>query len=269
MSFSDNDIVFCSVCISMKSPKKPYSEWGKQFILSVLQNTPHKVSLLTNVVDYFSEFKNNDRVILIDSEDKRIRAEHKDSWVKTFFWMHLKRHAIKHCANNFANAKYIIYADCDSFPNESWDSKKFYKFLSKCDFDIAYHHIAHLNYGNWKKEIEPLSSQIPKSNLSLKSVPQETNLIIKNNEKLKLFLDFWGKIEKRTGSSKRTHRIGAPIGYSVLFAQMKVQIMPNHDNKIWNNYYTKFWTLHNLGYDCNFYGKSILKSGTTPPWKRK
>lgn len=243
-----NEIIFTASSIHLGSSKKCYKAWGKQFLLSVLNNTEEKACLLVNDYEYFSEFHNNERLKIIDINDKyRFKSDYRN-----LVWMHTKLHAIKE-AKNWFQSDYIIYLDVDEFPNEKWDKQIFLNYYAKRDFDVLLTRIARITgkewMGSWKdvcgKFNKPMHSQYP--------IGQETNYCFRVNDKLEKFIDIWSEIESLTPTGHKTQRIGFPIALAMSESNM-VALLSSW--KTWKFYYDFFY-LHNLGLLRGHNGRKI------------
>lgn len=243
-----NQIIFTASSIHLGSSKKCYRAWGKQFLLSVLNNTDEKACLLVNDYEYFSEFHNNPRVKLVDVNDKyRFQSDY-----KKLVWMHTKLHAIKE-AKNWLKSDYIIYLDVDEFPNEKWDKEKFLNHYSQRSFDVIFTRIAHITGKEWEGSWKDVCAKFNKPEHSRYPIGQETNYCFRVNDKLEKFIDVWSEIEALTPSNHKTFRIGFPIAIAMSEAKFEPLI------GTWKNwpFYHDFFYLHNIGLLRGHNGRTI------------
>jgi hypothetical protein len=241
------EIMFTTVCIDINSKKKNYLDHGKKLIESVLNNSKYKILVLTNDVDYFHEYVDNNQVI-IESTILHDYPTHLSE--KKYFNMHTKRKSIELASNH--GSEYIIYLDGDAYLTSKWDDNLSIELFRSLDGDIYVNRIYNLMGKNvssekkgetfrWKEVMGDLWDD---EKFGSEYAPQETHIVIKNNDKYKEFNDFWKKIENESFKREiRTDFIGYPIACSITHSKMK---------KI---YYSKIWTEYFEGFKLNNLGK--------------
>lgn len=168
----------------------------KILIDSTLKNTPHDVLVVSNAAEYFDEYKDNDRVIIVDFNEV-----YKDEPLLTanLFNFNLKRLPIKSCIG--LDYDYILFQDCDCFFS-GWDQEAFEDMMSE-DYDIYYatfypHHTVNdqlskpKNHPSTRQKVDVCKNHIYDELLEA-VIAVETKIIYKNTDKVKDMIDIWDK----------------------------------------------------------------------------
>lgn len=192
----------------------------KNLIDSVLSFTNFDFILLTDFIDDFSSYM-SDRVKIIKFSD--YFDEEKN--IGNFPNFHIKRHSIS-IAKKF---KYdlIICSDVETILT-NWDDVSFNKFSNK-DFDIAFvrsfePQIGYLRreYEHFQKIIDTEFDSIYEESFDLSPNPETFYFIVKNNEKLDLFLKFWDEIYENNINKFPTYFGGVYLGILSVKSNMKM-----------------------------------------------
>jgi hypothetical protein len=242
----------CVAAISIKNPTntgKDYSIHAKRMIESYLEHTNFDIVIVTDNPSSFNELDTN-RVKIVDYDN------HFDECKKIsgFFNYHLKRYAIS-VAKEF-EYDVIYYVDCDTYII-GWDDES---FKNKCeeDFDIAF--VSHASpalgdlrthYKHFQDKIDLEYEGLYYDELDMAPNPAETHVLIKNNEKLTKFLEFWDKVSKNNKHNNPTYHDGVYFGTSGIYADMKM-IGMNHQSK-----FTEFSRISHGDKTLNFFGHTI------------
>lgn len=241
-----NEIIFTTVSIDIDSRKKNYLDHGKKLIDSVLNYSKYRILVLTNKIEYFNEYVDNQQVILESTESHKYPTHLSD---KKYFNMHTKRKSLELASNH--NSEYLIYLDGDSYLTSEWNDEMSISLFRSLDSDVYVNRIYSVMGKNvtsekkgetfrWKEVMGDLWND---ELFSKTYAPQETHIVLKNNDKFQKFNDFWKKIENESFKRNiRTDFIGYPIGCSITYSEMKV----TYYSKIWTEYFEGF-KLNNLG----------------------
>lgn len=171
-----------------------YQPRADLLIRSALKFTPFDIVMVTNDVEYFSEYSSNPRVHMYDMKDFDDKEK-----VWGVFNYNLKRLPIKVAQD--MGYDIIYHNDCDCFYH-GWDDESFKQLLS-ADYDTYYvnynyqHTIGGLATDNerYRNKIDALKEFIHGDILQAYP-PLETRILFKNNDKLTTMLDFWDKLSK-------------------------------------------------------------------------
>ena len=201
----NNSIVIVSTCLVRQEINEI-----KNLINSVITNTEFDYILLTEFYDDFGEIE-NDRIKLINYSD----YFSDEKFISGFQNFHLKRYIISIAKN--LNYDYIIFCDSNTVLT-GWDENSFYKFLTN-DFDISFIRNADSQLGYLKKEYEHYNVIIEnefngfyEDSLNRSPNPESSFFIIKNGEKINLFLDYWNEINQINNNRFPTYFHGVYLG---------------------------------------------------------
>ena len=240
-------ICICSILIERNDDNR-YLNCGRNLIETNLQYTDYDIIIITNNVDYFSDFK-NDRLIIIDYEKNYSENIISDNR----FNMHLKRYPIQMSSD--LGYDIIFYNDIDCYII-GWDSDS---FIKKCndDFDVAFASSVHPQLGGLRREYKHFQDKIDLEfgdlyyeELDMSPNPVETRVIFKNNDKLKLFLKFWDMISERN-NNYFTYHDGVYFGTSAVYSGMKM-ISVTRDDK-----FSSFCRISHGENTLNYFGHKL------------
>jgi len=193
--------VIASLCIDglKYGHENMYQQRANILIDSAIKFTPFDVLMVTNVPEAFKKHENNKRVII---KDLKTTFPSEPLKICNQFNFGIKRLPIKLCSE--MDYDVINFNDCDCFYN-GWDQESFASMLSE-KFDVWYlqYHPEHciknkMNnnlYTAMKQKIEKMGDLIY-DKLLLATLPAETRIVFKNNDKLKVMLDYWEKFSKK------------------------------------------------------------------------
>jgi hypothetical protein len=219
----------------------------KNLIDSVLSFTNFDFILLTDFIDDFSSYI-SDRVKIIKFSD----YFNEEKYIGNFPNFHIKRHSIS-IAKKF---KYdlIICSDVETILT-NWDDVSFNKFSNK-DFDIAFvrsfePQIGYLRreYEHFQKIIDTEFDSIYDESFDLSPNPETFYFIVKNNEKLDLFLKFWDEIYEKNINKFPTYFGGVYLGILSVKSNMKM------DGITKENKFTDFINIKRNNDLFDFYGQ--------------
>lgn len=243
---------FCVAAISIKNPintGKDYSIHAKRMIESYLEHTNFDIVIVTDNPSSFNELDIN-RVKIVNYDNHFDECKN----ISGFFNYHLKRYAIL-VAKEF-EYEIIYYVDCDTYII-GWDNES---FKNKCeeDFDIAFVSHASPALGDLRRDYKHFQDKIDLEyeglyydELDMAPNPAETHVLIKNNEKLSNFLEFWDKVSKNNKHNNPTYHDGVYFGTSGVYAGMKMVGM-NHQST-----FTEFSRISHGEGILNFFGNTI------------
>lgn len=196
-----------------------YHEKALNLINSYLKFTDFDILVLTNNVSYFEEIK--DERLFVFNYDENF-TENVISSNK--FNMHLKRYPLRLASE--MSYDIIYHHDCDCYIT-GWDSESYEKLINE-DYDIIFPNdprpqLSNLrrNYKHFQEKIDREFVGLYYDELDQSPNPAETRIIFKNNDKLKVFLDFWDKISNNN-KNYLTYFCGVYFGTSAKHAKMKM-----------------------------------------------
>jgi len=196
-----------------------YHEKTLKLISSYLKYTKFDILVLTNNVDYFKNVEDN-RVLLVDYD--KIFNESITSGKK--FNMHLKRYPLRLASK--MDYDVIYHHDCDCYIT-GWDDESYDKLVNQ-DYDIIFPNDPRPQLGNLRKNHKHFQEKIDREFVGLyydeldqAPNPAETRIIFKNNDKLKVFLDFWDEISNNN-NNYLTYYCGVYFGTSSIHSKMKM-----------------------------------------------
>ena len=242
----------CVTAISIQNSnntEKNYSIHAKRMIESYLEYTNFDIVIVTDNPSEFDDL-DIDRVKVVNYDNHFDESKK----ISGFFNYHLKRYGIL-VAKEFGY-DIIYYVDCDSYI-VGWDMNS---FLEKCDeeFDIAFVQHASPQLGDLRRLYKHFQDKIDLEfeglyydELDMAPNPAETHVLIKNNEKLSKFLEFWDKVSKNNKHNNPTYHDGVYFGTSGIYADMKM-IGMNHQSK-----FTEFSRISHGDKILNFFGHTI------------
>jgi hypothetical protein len=208
-----------TVSIQINKNDFSYLEKGKKLIISNLEFTDFDILLLTNNVEYFNEIKNN-RLMIIDYDktfNEPIISGQK-------FNMHIKRLAIR--LGSQRNYDVVFHNDCDCYIT-GWDNESYLNLING-NYDVIFPTNPRPQLGGLRKSYKHFQDKIDKEFVNLyyeeldySPNPTETRIIFKNNDKLKLFLNFWDKISNNN-KNYLTYYCGVYFGTSSKHANMEM-----------------------------------------------
>jgi hypothetical protein len=242
----------CVTAVSIQNSNnigKDYSVHAKRMAESYLEYTDFDVVIVTDNPKSFSDI-NNDRLKIIDYDSRFDERK----MVSNFFNYHLKRYAI--LVAKELNYQTILYVDCDCYI-VGWDMESFLNKLRE-EFDIAFVTHAHpqlgdlrRNYKHFQEKIDLEFEGLYYESLDMAPNPAETHVLIKNNEKLTEFLDFWDKISKNNKHNNPTYHDGVYFGTSGIHAKMNMIGVDLSSN------FTNFCRISHGDGTLNFFGHKI------------
>lgn len=245
-------VTTCAIKINDKKlyDEPSYLEKGKILIKSYLKYTDFDILIITNNVDFYDDIK-NERVIIIDyhsNYDLPITS-------KKHFNMHIKRLPIE-CGSKL-DYDIIYHHDCDCYI-EGWDEESYQGLISK-DFDVFVHRHDRPEIGKlrkisniYKNKINLEYGDIYYDELDMSPNPTETRMIFKNNDKLKVFLEFWKKISDRN-KDYLTYYCGLYFGTSIKHANMKTDVVS------YKHKFTEYGRIFHHGGILSYFGDRIKK----------
>jgi|14BtaG_2_1085337.scaffolds.fasta_scaffold08981_4 hypothetical protein len=202
-----------------------YHEKALKLISGYLEFTDFDILVLTNNVDYFKHI-NNKRLLVFNYDEnfnEPIKSANK-------FNMHLKRYPLRLATK--MNYDVIYHHDCDCYIN-GWDSESYDKLINQ-DYDVIFPSSPRPQLGGLRKTHKHFQQKIDREFVGLyydeldqSPNPAETRIIFKNNDKLKVFLDFWDKISNNN-NNYLTYYCGVYFGTSSIHSKMKMgQVVRN------------------------------------------
>jgi len=202
-----------------------YHEKALNLINSYLEFTDFDILVLTNNVDYFKHIK--DKRLLVFDYDKNFNESIKSA---NKFNMHLKRYPLRLATK--MNYDIIYHHDCDCYIN-GWDGESYDKLINQ-DYDVIFPNNPRPQLGGLRKNYKHFQEKIDREFVGLyydeldqSPNPTETIIIFKNNDKLKVFLDFWDKISYNN-NNYLTYYCGVYFGTSSIHSKMKMgQVVKN------------------------------------------
>jgi len=191
----------------------------KKSIESILQHTNLDIMLATDFVNEFSVIS-DERIKIIPYSD----FFNDEKTIQGFPNFHINRHLFK-VAVKF-DYQYIIYSD--GIEISEWNDEIFYNFIKK-DFDISFlkstePQMRYLidNFEHYKSIIELEIDDLYDTSLDDSPNPESYFFIVKNNEKLKTFLDFWDILYEKNNGKYPTYYCGVYLGVLSLKSDMKI-----------------------------------------------
>lgn len=242
-------IIFCAVCVETDflGPNH-YINRTKHLINGLREHTNYHLSLLTDEPNQFEDVM-HDRLTVYrigDVSEYPLKSGNR-------FNMHLKKEAIRVAKEKFDD-EIIIYCDCDIFPVK-WDEELVQTLLAR-DFDIA------CRFGNspwrdnakdsifYQKKIDEFEDLFYDDLLDCK-IAAETNFIIKRNEKLDVFLDFWGQVaEISLRRNSFTYYDAVYFGTAMYHSKMNIDRMT--PSNCWGQY-GDLWRLYHKKMEVDFF----------------
>lgn len=220
----------------------------RDHISSYLQYTDFDILVLSNCIDKVKDTF-HDRVSFIDY-DKNFN-EPVISCKR--FNMHLKRLAIR--LGSEKDYDIIYHHDCD-FYITGWDQESYLELINR-DYDIIYPNSSRpqlgalrRNYPHFQKKVEDEFGDLYYDELDQAPNASETAIIFKNNNKLKIFLDFWDKIAEKNNDFFTYH-------CAVYFGTAAVHSKMNITHVTEKNKFSKYARIHHNGKLLNYYGRYI------------
>jgi hypothetical protein len=214
-------------------------------IETYLEYTDFSILVLTNNIKFYDQYK-NDRLILVDY-DKKFKEPIMSGG---FFNMHIKRLTIK--LGMEYDYDIIYYNDCDCFI-DGWDNLSYNELIEQ-DYDIIFPKPPIPELGSLYSLYEHFKLKIDKEFVGLlypgifeSPNPPETRVIFKNNNKLKLFIDYWDKISKNN-KDFFTYYDSVYFGSSSNYAKMKMS------NVTQDMCFTKFCKIKHNNKTLNYFG---------------
>jgi hypothetical protein len=208
-----------------------YCEKTLNLINSYLTYTNFDILVLTNNVNYFKDI-NNEKVFIVDyyeNFNEPITSSKK-------FNMHLKRYPLKLATK--MDYDVIYYHDCDCYIT-GWDDESYNNLINQ-DYDIIFPNDPKPQLGNLRKKYKRFQEKIDREFIGLyydeldeSPNPTETRIIFRNNDKLKVFLNFWDKISSNN-NNYLTYFCGVYFGTSAKHAKMNMGQV--HKNLKFSNY---------------------------------
>jgi len=221
----------------------------KNLIESVLSFTNFDFILLTDFVSSFSDF-NNDRIKVIKYSD----YFNEEKYICGYSNFHIKRHSIS-IAKKF-NYDMIVYCENNLILTD-WNEISFNKFSNNY-FDIAFirnvdPQIGYLrnDYEHFQKIIDNEFESIYEESFDSAPNPETFYFIVKNNEKLDLFLEFWNQIYEKNINKFPTYFGGVYLGILSIKSNMRM-IGISNENK-----FTEFIKIKKNNELFDFYGQKI------------
>jgi len=244
-----NNVCVAAISIEMaNNTGKNYASHAKHMVDTYLEHTTFDIVVLTDAPERFSEYNERVKVVSYDdnfTEEKKIGG---------FFNYHLKRLAIKTAKD--LDYETILYVDCDCYL-VGWDNESFIKKCSE-DFDMAFVSHAHPQLGDLRKTYQHFQNKIDTEyeglyydELDMSPNPAETHVLIKNNEKLEKFLEFWDKVSKNNKHNLPTYHDGVYFGTSGIYAKMNM-IGMTHESK-----FIDYCRISHGDNTLNFFGHTI------------
>lgn len=231
-----------TVSIQIDNNDTSYLEKSLNLIKTYIEYTDFDILILTNNVEFYNDIKNT-RVRIVDYNKnftEPIKSANK-------FNMHIKRLAIK--LGSETDYDIIYHHDCDCYIT-GWDDNSYREAING-EYDVLFPTDARPQLGGLRKNFKHFQEKIDKEfvglyydELDLSPNPAETRIIFKNNDKLKIFLDFWDMISNNNRNFL-TYYCGVYFGTSSFHAKMKMSnVKPDmefskygkitHQNKILN-----------------------------------
>ena len=232
-----------------------YPNKTKNLIKSYLEYTDFDIVVLTDKVECFTNLL-CERLKVYDYDtlykESKISGGH--------FNMHLKRYPIEIAQE--LGYDMIYYHDCDCYIT-GWDDQSFNK---KCadNFDVAF--VQHAepqlgglikNYTHFREKVEQEFEGFYEERFDLAPNPAETRVLFKNNEKLKLFLNFWDKISENN-KDYFTYHDGVYFGTSAVYADM-VMVGVTH-----NDTFSKYCRIQHGDGVLDYFGNNLNNVNLTP-----
>lgn len=208
-----------TTCAIQRNGGNNYLDKSKTLIDTYLKYTNFDILVLTNKVDFYSQF--SDRVKVFKFDDKY--SEPIES--AKYFNMHIKRLPIKIASE--LDYDIIYHHDCDCYI-VGWDEKSYQDMIKK-DYDVFFPGLnsdrpqlggLRKQYKHFQDKIDNEFTNLYYDELDNAPNPPETRIIFKNNTKLKKFLEFWDKISKNNKNFK-TYHCGVYFGTSTIYSNMK------------------------------------------------
>ena len=256
---TEKTIEFSTTSINENSKKKDYVLSAIKLIESVLKNSKFGITVTTNEIKSFEKYSSNERVSIIDVNNHDYPTS---LGPRKLFNMHNKRFAIENAIKD--NVDYVIYLDCDGYLTENWNDKYSLNLFEEMDGDVFVNRIYSVGGKNknaeekgktfWWKEV---MGDLWDEKFNYCYAPQETHMVFKNNEKLKLFNDFWKEIEKKSFELNNypTTHIGYPIACSICKSNMKINY---YKGEKWEKYFKGF-LLNHMGEETYIISGQIKK----------
>jgi len=196
-----------------------YHEKTLNLINSYLKFTDFDILVLTNNVDYFKHIKDNRLLVFnySDNFNESITSANK-------FNMHLKRYPLRLASN--MDYDIIYHHDCDCYIT-GWDVESYIDLVSQ-DYDVIFPNDPRPQLGSLRRNYKHFQQKIDREFVGLyydeldqSPNPTETRIIFKNNDKLKVFLDFWDEISNNN-NNYLTYYCGVYFGTSSIHSKMKM-----------------------------------------------
>jgi len=194
-----------------------YLQPCRKLIDGYLKHTNFDILILTNSPSSLEDIADK-RVHIID-----YRKEYTEPILSAGkFNMHIKRLAIEKGSD--LGYDIIYHHDCDCYI-EGWDQKSFDQTIAQ-PFDIYFPTSSRPQLGGLRKQFKHFQDKINlefgdlyEDKFDLSPNAAETFIILKNNNKLKKFLEFWNKIAERN-KNFLTYYCGVYFGTSCIYADM-------------------------------------------------
>lgn len=254
-----NDIIFTTICISDPAldeyrghfrGKYYYVETANILINSILKNTRHSIIVVTDVPE---KFTSSERVIIRNIKE----FTDEPRLVQRYMNFHLKRYAIK---TGFDSPhEYVVYLDCDLFIEKF--NEEIFTWMDSRNMDVAgklgiTDIRAMLDTPACKQKITQFGHLWSDEFLSA-TLPFEMFLVFKKNEqKQRLFIDFWDKVAVESLKYKiDTLYDSYYIGTAIYYARMnKLNLQQSTDLElldITQSFFNGLRVIHS-GHVCTF-----------------
>ncbi len=256
--------IIATLCVDTTCKKfTPDNRYFSETVIllnSYLKHTNFDILVTTNMVDYFNDFKTNPRVIITDLRD------HCDDPLiaRCYINMNLKRIPIKLASQ--LDYDVVYHHDCDCFV-VGWDQES---YIRSIDNEFDFYMPTNYNVGNriellrvdkvFKHLNEKLKCEFENTNITYPDwggAPHmaETRILIKNNDKMKLFLEYWDRIAETNKANYIANRYQATMdgiyfGTCAWYAKMKLSRM--HPTE-----FTNYCRIHHGLRILNYYGTTI------------
>jgi hypothetical protein len=108
-----------------------------------------------------------------------------------------------------------------------------------------------ISYQHFQNKIDTEYEGLYYDELDMSPNPAETHVLIKNNEKLEKFLEFWDKVSKNNKHNLPTYHDGVYFGTSGIYAKMNM-IGMTHESK-----FIDYCRISHGDNTLNFFGHTI------------
>jgi hypothetical protein len=241
-------ITTCS--IQLKHNDNTYLNNCLKLINTYLKYTDFDILVLTNNVDFFNDVK-NERVILCDYNEKF----NENIISNKRFNMHLKRYPIMLGSN--MDYDVIYHHDCDCYI-DGWDNTSYLDLIEQ-DYDVFFPTKPRPQLGGLRNSYKHFQDKIDREFIGLyyddldnSPNPAETRIIFKNNDKLKIFLNFWDKISNNN-KDYLTYYCGVYFGTSAQHAKMKMGEVTSRIK------FSEYCKISHGGNILNYFGHRIIE----------